>query len=245
MKENNIDVTFQIESEYNKLRDRVLWEDNHLLVVNKAPSEIVQGDKTGDMPLVDKYRAYLKKKYAKPGNVFLGVTHRLDRPTSGAVIFARTSKVLPRINKMLQEHAISKVYWAVVSPAPKSDEAELLHYLIKNQKQNKSYAYNVPENNAKEARLRYKTLGHSEKYTLLEIELLTGRHHQIRAQLAAVGSFIKGDMKYGFHTSNPNGSIHLHARKLVFIHPVIHEPISIIAPVPSDPLWNYFEKQFG
>ncbi len=220
---------------------QILYEDNHIIAVNKSCSEIVQGDKTGDKPLSESVKEYIKAKYNKPGNVFLGVTHRLDRPTSGVVLFARTSKALTRLNQMFKEKdAIKKTYWAVVDKMPSPESGNLRHWLIRNTKQNKSYANDTEVPNSKEAILTYKLIGKSDNYYLLEIELLTGRHHQIRAQLAAIGCRIKGDMKYGFPRSNPGGGIHLHARKVEFIHPVSKEPVSITAPVPNDNLWLAF-----
>lgn len=223
---------------------QIIYEDNHIIAVNKTGNEIVQGDKTGDTPLSDIVKAYIKQKYNKPGAVFLGVTHRLDRPTSGIVLFARTSKALTRLNKMFQtKDAIKKTYWAVVDKAPAQKEATLKHWIVRNTKQNKSYAHNTEKTNSKEAILTYKHIVSSDKYHLLEIDLKTGRHHQIRAQLAAVGCKIKGDMKYGFPRSNPDGGIYLHARKIEFTHPVSKEKITITAPVPNDVLWKYFEEK--
>lgn len=220
----------------------ILYEDNHIIAVNKTGNEIVQGDKTGDTPLSDIVKEYIKHKYNKPGDVFLGVTHRLDRPTSGVVLFARTSKALTRLNKMFQQKGdIKKTYWAVVDKKPPQLEGELHHWLVRNTKQNKSYASNTKQAESKEAVLSYKYISGSDKYHLLEIDLKTGRHHQIRAQLAAEGCKIKGDMKYGFPRSNPGGGIYLHARKIEFIHPVTKKEISITAPVPNDTLWKYFE----
>lgn len=216
----------------------VLYEDNHLIAVNKAVGEIVQGDKTGDTPLVESVKQYLKEKYNKPGNVFCGVTHRLDRPVSGVVIFAKTSKALERFNEMLRVHNLKKTYWAIVKNTPKQPEATITHYLVRNEKQNKSFAYTTPKADAKEATLSYKVIGHSDNYTLLEIDLQTGRHHQIRCQLSAIGCPIKGDLKYGFPRSNKDGGISLHARRIEFIHPVSKEPITIEAPLPSDPIWQ-------
>jgi len=224
----------------------ILYEDNHIIAVNKTNNDIVQGDKSGDEPLSEKVKAYLKEKYQKPGNVFLGVTHRLDRPTSGVVLFARTSKALTRLNHLFKEKgSINKTYWAVVDKMPIKKEDTLVHYLVRNSKQNKSYAFDTPQKNGKEASLTYRHLATSKRYYLLEIELHTGRHHQIRAQLAAIGCRIKGDMKYGFPRSNPNAGIHLHARKITFVHPVSREMISIIAPPPADPLWNEFLRIMG
>ena len=223
---------------------QVIYEDNHIIAVNKTCSEIVQGDKTGDIPLSDMVKEYIRDKYKKPGNVFIGVTHRLDRPTSGVVLFARTSKALSRLNSMFSnKDDIRKIYWAVVDKLPVKQSGTLHHWLVRNSTQNKSYAYEKEVPESKEAILNYKLLTSSDKYHLLEIELLTGRHHQIRAQLAAIGCRIKGDMKYGFPRSNPNGGIHLHARKVEFSHPVSKEFISITAPVPDDPLWNFFEEK--
>jgi len=220
--------------------DRILYEDNHLLIVNKLPSEIVQGDKTGDEPLSESLKKYLKKKYNKPGNVFLGVVHRIDRPVSGAVLFARTSKALTRLNKMVKNREIKKTYWAIVKNSPPGNEGTLKHFLVRNQKQNKSYAYNKPVENSKEAVLKYRVISKSKDYFLLEIDLLTGRHHQIRAQLAAIGCPIKGDLKYGFPRSNKDASISLHSVKLQFVHPVKKEKLTITARPPDDVLWNYF-----
>lgn len=230
-------------SDFNDLE--VLYEDNHLVVINKRASEIVQGDKTGDEPLVEKVREYIRKKYNKPGNVFCGLVHRLDRPTSGVLVFARTSKSLERMNKLFAEQHPDKTYWAVVEQAPKQKSGALKHYLTRNEKQNKSYASDVQKTGSKEARLSYKQLLQSDRYTLLEIALETGRHHQIRAQLATIGCVIKGDLKYGAKRSNPDGSIHLHARSLRFKHPTREEEITVIAPVPSEPLWQWFEKMLN
>jgi len=221
----------------------VIYEDNHIIAVNKTSSEIVQGDKTGDSPLSDAVKAYIKKKYNKPGEVFLGVTHRLDRPTSGVVLFARTSKALTRLNEMFKEkNSIKKTYWTVVDKKPPIESATLHHWIVRNEQQNKSFAYEKEVPNSKEASLSYKVIGNSDNYFLLEIELHTGRHHQIRAQLGAIGCKIKGDLKYGAPRSNPGGGIHLHAQKIEFIHPVSKEKITITAPVPNDPLWKYFES---
>jgi len=223
----------------------VLYEDNHIIIVNKTVSEIVQGDKTGDKPLSETVKEYLKEKYNKPGNVFIGVTHRLDRPTSGIVVFAKTSKALPRLNDMFKNKEVKKTYWAVVKNLPKQTEGTLKHYLVRNEKQNKSYAYDVEKPNSKLAILHYKIIAHSDKYNLLEIDLETGRHHQIRCQLAKIGCPIKGDLKYGAERSNPDGGISLHARKISFIHPVSKEQIEVIAPVPDDNLWQALEKTVG
>ncbi len=219
----------------------VVYEDNHIIVVNKTASEIVQADKTGDTPLSETVKQYLKEKYQKPGNVFLGVTHRLDRPVSGLVIFARTSKALTRLNEMFRSGEVKKTYWAVVKNAPKEAENELVHYLVRNEKQNKSFAYDKEVPNSKKAILDYRLIGHSENYYLLEVDLKTGRHHQIRCQLAKMGCPIKGDLKYGAPRSNPDGSICLHARKVRFIHPVSKELIELVAPLPEGNLWKGFE----
>ena len=217
----------------------VLYEDNHIIAVNKTCNEIVQGDKTGDTPLSETVKAYIKVKYNKPGEVFLGVTHRLDRPTSGVVLFARTSKALTRLNEMFKSHEqIKKTYWAIVQGAPKQPEARLENWLVKNESQNKSYIVKPHTKDAKQAILNYKTLVRGENYTLLEVDLETGRHHQIRCQLAAIGCPIKGDLKYGAKRSNPDGGICLHARQIAFIHPVSKEPICITAPTPEDSLWQ-------
>ena len=217
----------------------VLYEDNHIIAVNKTCNEIVQGDKTGDTPLSEIVKAYIKDKYNKPGEVFLGVTHRLDRPTSGVVLFARTSKALTRLNEMFKSHEqIQKTYWAIVQGCPKVPEARLENWLIRNEAQNKSYITKPHANNAKQAVLKYRTLVRGKNYTLLEVNLETGRHHQIRCQLAAIGCPVKGDLKYGAKRSNPDGGICLHARKIEFIHPVSKENICITAPVPNDSLWQ-------
>lgn len=226
---------------------QVLYEDNHIIAVSKTCHEIVQGDKTGDTPLSDIIKAYIKEKYQKPGEVFLGVTHRLDRPTTGVVLFARTSKALTRLNKMFQSHEqICKTYWAIVEKKDKllSDEAiRLEHYLWRNEKQNKSFVVKPDTKDAKRAVLSYRAIAQSDRYMLLEINLETGRHHQIRCQLAAIGCPIKGDLKYGAKRSNPDGGISLHARKIEFVHPVSKQQISIIAPVPDDALWHALEQQ--
>ncbi|MCR5532967.1 MAG: RluA family pseudouridine synthase [Paludibacteraceae bacterium] len=217
----------------------VLYEDNHIIAVNKTCNEIVQGDKTGDTPLSETLKAYIKAKYNKPGEVFLGVTHRLDRPTSGVVLFARTSKALSRLNEMFKSHEqIRKTYWAIVQGAPKQPEARLENRLIRNEKQNKSYIAKPGAKDAKQAVLRYNTLVKGEHYSLLEINLETGRHHQIRCQLAAIGCPVKGDLKYGAKRSNPDGGICLHARQIAFVHPVSKQDICIVAPVPEDDIWH-------
>ena len=212
----------------------ILYEDNHIIAVNKTCNEIVQGDKTGDTPLSETVKAYIKEKYNKPGEVFLGVTHRLDRPTSGVVLFARTSKALARLNAMFQSHEqIRKTYWAIVQGKPNAPEARLENWLVRNEAQNKSYIAKQGAKEAKLAILAYKTIEVGERYTLLEVNLETGRHHQIRCQLAAIGCPIKGDLKYGAKRSNPDGGICLHARSIAFEHPVSHEQIFIEAPVPE------------
>ena len=217
----------------------VLYEDNHIIAVNKTCNEIVQGDKTGDTPLSEIVKAYIKDKYNKPGEVFLGVTHRLDRPTSGVVLFARTSKALTRLNEMFKSHEkIKKTYWAIVQNAPKQPQARLENWLVRNEKQNKSYIASPNAKDAKLAILTYTTIATSDNYTLLEIQLETGRHHQIRCQLAAIGCPIKGDLKYGAKRSNPDGGISLHARKIAFVHPVSKQEICITAPIPNDSLWR-------
>ena len=217
----------------------VLYEDNHIIAVNKTCNEIVQGDKTGDTPLSEIVKAYIKEKYNKPGEVFLGVTHRLDRPTSGVVLFARTSKALTRLNEMFKSHEqIKKTYWAIVQGTPKQPEARLENWLTRNETLNKSFIAKPGAKEAKQAILSYKTLATGDHYSLLEINLETGRHHQIRCQLAAIGCPVKGDLKYGAKRSNPDGGICLHAREIRFIHPVKKEPVCITAPVPDDPLWS-------
>ncbi|ALM19841.1 pseudouridine synthase [Nonlabens sp. MIC269] len=221
-----------------KIEHRILHEDNHLIAVNKESGELVQGDKTGDPILPDAIKKYIAHKYDKPGAVYLGVTHRLDRPTSGVVVFARTSKALPRMNKLFADHKTEKIYWALVEGTPKSKEERLVHYLVRNTKQNKSYAHDHEVPDSKKAVLTYKIIKQLERYTLLEITLETGRHHQIRCQLSKIGHVIKGDLKYGARRSNKDGSIHLHARQLSFIHPVKKELVTIVAPVPDhDNLW--------
>ncbi len=217
----------------------VLHEDNHLIIVNKRAGEIVQGDKTGDTPLSEIVKAWIKEKYQKPGNVYLGVVHRLDRPVSGVVLFAKTSKALPRLNAMFAEHnKVQKTYWAIVQNRPQKAEGTLTHWLTRHEKTNTARAYDKEVPNSKKAVLDYKLIASSERYHLLEVHLHTGRHHQIRCQLAKMGCPIKGDLKYGSPRSNPDGSISLHARKLTFEHPVSHEQISITAPVPNDRLWQ-------
>jgi 23S rRNA pseudouridine1911/1915/1917 synthase len=245
------------------MTNRILYEDNHLLIVNKRSGEIVQGDKTGDEPLVETLKSYIKTKYNKPGDVFLGVVHRLDRPVSGAVIFARTSKALSRMNELLKRREVRKVYWAIVgqlaigqldSPKtfnrttvqlanwPTADWIPLTHYLKKNEQQNKSYVFQLPGEGRLKAELRYRKIASSDRYDLLEVELMTGRHHQIRAQLAEIGCPIKGDLKYGFPRSNPDGSISLHSRLVEFIHPVSKEKVHIVADPPDEAIWNFFNS---
>ena len=216
----------------------VLYEDNHIIVVNKQVGEIVQGDKTGDTPLSDMVKQYIKEAYAKPGAVFLGVVHRLDRPVSGIVIFARTSKALARLNEMFRTGMVRKTYWAIVKDLPPEPEGTLTHWLVRNEKQNKSYAYDREVPNAKKAMLRYRVLVQGDHYTLVEVQLLTGRHHQIRCQLAKMGCPIRGDLKYGARRSNPDGSISLLSRRVEFVHPVSKESIVVESPLPADPLWE-------
>lgn len=220
----------------------VIYEDNHLMVVNKQPSQIVQGDKTGDVTLPDLIKEFLKAKYDKPGNVFCGVVHRLDRPTSGVVVFSKTSKALSRLSEQFKSRETEKTYWAVVEQKPKNNEGMLVDFLAKNEKQNKSYVVTENKPGAKKAELHYKLLASSDKYHLLEVKLFTGRHHQIRCQLANIGCIIKGDLKYGAKRSNEDGSIHLHARKLIIDHPTTRERMTFVAPVSKDNLWNFFDK---
>ena len=221
----------------------ILYEDNHLIVVNKNSGDLVQGDKTGDQPMSEALKEYIKEKYQKPGAVFLGVVHRIDRPVSGVVIFARTSKSLTRMNEFFREKKVHKTYWAVVKNRPSEDRGTLIHYLKKDEAKNKSKAYDHEVAGSSRSWLDYKVIGQSDNYFLLEITPHTGRHHQIRVQLAAMGCPIKGDLKYGFDRSNENGSIHLHARHIRFTHPVKKEEIHITAPVPNDTIWQFFEKQ--
>jgi 23S rRNA pseudouridine1911/1915/1917 synthase len=225
------------------LKDQILFEDNHLLIINKKSGQIVQGDKTGDLSLIDEVKLYIKEKYAKPGNVFAGLVHRIDRPTSGIVIFAKTSKALTRLTEMLKRREIKKTYWAVIKKAEIVSTQRLIHYLKKNERNNKALIYTKPTQGAKEAILTYHIIKQSDNYMLLEIDLETGRHHQIRAQLSAIKCPVKGDLKYGFDRSNTDGSIHLLARKIEFIHPVKKEKIILKAPVPeNDNLWKSFEN---
>ncbi len=221
---------------------QVVYEDNHIIIVSKESGEIVQGDKTGDTPLSETVKAYIKEKYQKPGAVFLGVVHRLDRPVWGLVVFARTSKALARLNNMFRDGEVHKTYWAIVQNRPQQEEALLEHWLIRNEKQNKSYAYDHEVPGSKKALLKYRTIGQSDRYTLLEVQLMTGRHHQIRCQLAAMGCPIKGDLKYGAKRSNPDGSISLLARRIEFVHPVSKETIRVEAPLPQDSLWEVFNS---
>ena len=220
----------------------ILYEDNHIIAVNKNAGDIVQGDKTGDKHLGDFVKEYIKKKYNKPGDVFLGTVHRIDRPTSGIVLFARTSKALARLNKMFQDKEIKKTYWAVTEKAPEKKSGICVDYLVRNEKQNKSYASKTEKSGSKKAELNYEVIGKSDNYFFLKIEPLTGRHHQIRVQLAAMGCVIKGDLKYGAKRSNKDASIHLHAQKVEFIHPVSQEPIVISARPPDEANWNAFFK---
>ena len=222
----------------NKSNLQILHEDNHLIVVNKRVGDIVQGDKTGDKPLSEIVKEYIKEKYNKPGEVFLGVVHRLDRPTTGIVAFARTSKALSRMNELFSNRETQKTYWAVVKNKPEKSNDKLVHYLKRNEKNNTSKAHLKEVPDSKLASLEYQIIKELTNYSALEIQLHTGRHHQIRAQLAAIGSPIKGDLKYGFDRSNPDGGIHLHARKLHFVHPVSKESITIVAPTPDDVIWN-------
>ncbi|HSH65884.1 MAG TPA: RluA family pseudouridine synthase [Bacteroidia bacterium] len=220
----------------------VLYEDNHIIAVNKRASDIVQGDKTGDTPLSEFVKQYLKEKYNKPGDVFVGTVHRIDRPVSGIVLFAKTSKALARLNQMFQTKEIQKTYWAIVKNKPAQKSGKLVHYLKKNEAKNMSRAFEKETQGALRSELNYEVISHSDNYFLLEINPLTGRHHQIRVQLSAMGSPIKGDLKYGFERSNKDASIHLHARKIAFVHPVKKEPVIITAPVPNEQLWKVFEK---
>ncbi len=218
----------------------VVYEDNHIIIVNKRSGEIVQGDKTGDTTLADTVKAYLKEKYNKPGNVFVGVVHRLDRPVGGLVVLARTSKALSRLNEMFRTGNVHKTYWAITRNKPAEDEGELVHWLVRNEKQNKSYAYDREVPQSKRAVLRYKVIGRNDNYFLLEVKLLTGRHHQIRCQLAAIGCPIKGDLKYGARRSNPDGSISLLSRHVEFVHPVSKQTVSVDAALPDDTVWESF-----
>ena len=220
---------------------QILHEDNHIIIVNKRAGDITQGDKTGDTPLSEVVKQYIKEKYNKPSNVYLGVVHRLDRPTSGVIVFAKTSKSLERLNKMLREKTINKTYWAIVKNKPQPEQDTLVNYLKKNPKNNKSTAFKTEFEGSKKAILHYKVIKELDSYYLLEIDLETGRHHQIRCQLSSIGSYIKGDLKYGAKRSNKDGSIHLHARKIEFTHPVSKETIVVIAPTPEDAIWEACE----
>jgi 23S rRNA pseudouridine1911/1915/1917 synthase len=218
----------------------ILYEDNHVIIVNKRTSDIVQGDSTGDEPLDDVVRAYIKEKYKKPGDVFLGVVHRLDRPVSGCVIYARTSKALSRLSELFRTREVKKTYWALVSERPPEDEGTIKNFLKKNEAQNKTYVYNTLVKGSKEAELSYTTIGRSDKFYLLEVDLHTGRHHQIRAQLASIGCPIRGDLKYGYKRSNEGGGISLHARRISFAHPVKKEDVTVVAPLPREKGWDLF-----
>ncbi|MBR5652889.1 MAG: RluA family pseudouridine synthase [Prevotella sp.] len=217
---------------------KVVYEDNHIIIVHKESGEIVQGDKTGDKPLSDTVKDYIKTKYNKPGNVFLGVVHRLDRPVAGLVVFSRTSKALSRLNEMFQKGEVQKTYWAITARCPEMEEGDLVHWLVRNERQNKSYAYDREVPNAKKAHLHYRVIAHSERYHLIEVRLFTGRHHQIRCQLAHIGCPIKGDLKYGAPRSNPDGSISLLSRYLQFTHPVSKKNVTVTAQLPDDELWQ-------
>jgi len=222
---------------------QLLFEDNHLIIINKLPGQLVQPDNSGDDSLEEQIKLFLKFRHNKPGDAFLGVAHRIDRPVSGVVVFAKTSKALVRLNEMLKKHELKKTYWAIVKNQPPQKEAFVTNYLLRNGKQNKTQVYNMPVDNAQVAELRYRIVGHSDKYFLLEIDLLTGRHHQIRAQLAHIGCPIKGDVKYGDKRTMPDGSICLHARKVVFIHPVSKTEMNITASLPEGGLWKIFESR--
>lgn len=222
---------------------KVVYEDNHIIIVAKSSGEIVQGDKTGDVPLSETVKQYIKEKYHKPGNVFLGVVHRLDRPVSGLVVFAKTSKALSRLCNMFRDGDVHKTYWAITKNAPKQSQGTVTSWLVRNEKQNKSYSYDHEVPNSKKAILKYRLIGHTDNYSLLEVNLLTGRHHQIRCQLASIGCAIKGDLKYGAQRSNPDGSISLLSRRVQFTHPVSKEPIDIFSPIPDDNLWHDITHQ--
>ncbi|MBD5367727.1 MAG: RluA family pseudouridine synthase [Bacteroides sp.] len=223
----------------------VVYEDNHIIIVNKAPGEIVQGDKTGDEPLSETVKQWIKEKHGKPGNVFLGVVHRLDRPVGGLVVFAKTSKALTRMNEMFRLGKVKKTYWAITRNCPPHDHDRLVHYITSTERNNKSYASASPRPDAKEAALSYTLLASSDRYHLLEVNLETGRKHQIRVQLAAIGCPLRGDLKYGDRRSNPDGSISLMARRITFVHPVSGQTIDVTAPLPSDPLWQAFGQLTG
>jgi 23S rRNA pseudouridine1911/1915/1917 synthase len=242
MKGNNINTP---SDSAKLLEENILFEDNHIIIINKLPSQIVQGDKTGDIPLSDLVKEYIKIKYKKTGEVFLGVVHRLDRPVSGAVIFARTSKSLTRLNALIKNREIKKTYWAVVKNKPPKITDTLVNHLRRDEARNKSFITREYAKNSQQASLTYSLIANSDNYFLLQINLQTGRHHQIRVQLAGMGCPIKGDLKYGYPRSNSDGSIHLHARKLNFIHPVTLNPVSVVADPPEDPVWDYFKKNFN
>lgn len=225
--------------------DRILYEDNHLIIVDKLPGELSQGDETGDATLADEVKSYLKEKYGKPGNVYLGIVHRLDRPTSGVMVYAKTEKALIRMNESFRTDDVRKTYWAIVDRRPEHDSGILTHYITRDSRLNKSTAWSREVKGSKKAVLKYTLLASSQRYHLLEIELYTGRHHQIRAQLKAIGLHIKGDLKYGAARSNPDGGIRLHARKITFTHPVRKERLTIVAPVPDERLWKVFEQTAG
>ncbi|HOZ83657.1 MAG TPA: RNA pseudouridine synthase [Bacteroidia bacterium] len=235
----------QIRFKQPDIGAQVLFEDNHLIAINKLPGQITQGDKTGDVPLGDLVKNYLKEKYQKPGNVFCGTIHRLDRPVSGVVLFAKTGKALERMNEQFRERKVQKTYWAIVKNKPQKVEDILVHYLQKNETKNKSFASLQPKPDATRCELSYKIIAASDHYHLLEVNPLTGRHHQIRVQLSAMGCPIKGDLKYGADRSNADGSISLHAHRLTFVHPVKSEPIEINALPPDEPLWNFFVQQLS
>ncbi len=224
------------------IKSRILFEDNHLIIINKLPKEIVQRDKTGDQSLIDIVKEYIKEEYFKPGNVFLGLVHRIDRPVSGALILAKTSKALTRMNEQIKNRDIQKIYWAIVKNKPEPKTGQLTHWLVKNPKNNKSTAFDREQKETKKAVLNYKLVDQSKDYHLVEVELLTGRHHQIRTQLSKIACPIKGDLKYGSPRSNKDASISLHARQLIFTHPVTKEKVDIKADPPNDPLWNFFLK---
>lgn len=224
----------------NREKPEVLYEDNHIIIVNKRSSDLVQGDSTGDESLDDKVKSYIREKYSKPGDVFLGVVHRLDRPVSGCVVYARTSKALSRMSELFRTREVKKQYWAIVSDRPPAEEGTLHNYLKKNEKQNKSYVYETEVKGSKQAELSYRLLARSERFYLVEVDLHTGRHHQIRAQLAAAGCPVKGDLKYGSKRSNDGGGISLHARRVSFIHPVKKTEVEVMAPLPDDKTWRLF-----
>jgi len=223
----------------------VLYEDNHLIAVNKSNNDLVQGDQTGDLSLDTKVKDYLKEKYNKQGNVFLGVVHRLDRPVSGVVLFAKTSKALSRINRLFKKKEVEKTYWAIVQKKPNPPSGDLHHYMVRDRKKNKSFAFTEKRENSKKASLTYRLVSQSDRYYLLELDLHTGRHHQIRSQLSKIGCPVKGDLKYGYPRSNKGGGISLHARKMKFVHPVKNISIEIKATPPNEKLWNFFYSKFS